>query len=115
MFPVKVEVAEPVTTSPPVVEVLVVNRFVAYRRVAVAFSEKYAEPMTSRLARVVVLDAPIKTWLEVVLSLMPELLKYAQSTPATPPEPASAPQVNFPVLALYSRVAASPEQSARPS
>lgn len=82
---------------------------------AVAFSEKYAEPMTSRLARVEVAEAPIKTALVVVVRRMPEPLKVFHSCPDPPPAPASAPQKNFPVVALYKSVKDSPAQSARPS
>lgn len=82
---------------------------------AVAFSVKYAEPITSRLASVVVAEPPIKTLLVVVVRRIPEPLYVFHSCPAPPPAPASAPQVNFPVEALYSKVKDSPEQSARPS
>jgi hypothetical protein len=46
---------------------------------------------------------------------MPLPLKVFHSWPLPPPAPASAPQVNFPVEALYRRVADSLEQSPRPS
>jgi hypothetical protein len=99
MFPVKVEVALPVTS----------------RFVVVTEPLKNPVPMTSSCAKVVVLDPPMSTWFVVVVRRIPELLKVFHSCPAAPPAPASAPQVNFPVEALYSKVADSLEQSASPS
>ena len=75
----------------------------------------YAEPMTSRFASVLVAEAPIKTWFVVVVRRIPDPLKVFHSCPTPPPAPASAPQVNFPVEALYSKVKDSLEQSPSPS
>jgi hypothetical protein len=126
MAPPNDEVLFPVTWRLDVVAVPETMRFdedavplvkseVAYRLVAVAFCEKYAEPMTSRAASVLVAEAPIKTALVVVVRRIPDPLKVFHSCPDPPPAPASAPQANFPVEALYRRVKDSPEQSPRPS
>lgn len=85
-LPVKVEVALPVTRSDaavavaeterlPVVAVPLLMILVLYRFVVVADPLMYASPMTSKLARVVVFDAPMRTLLVVVVSLNPEPLK----------------------------------------
>ena len=63
--------------------------------------EMFASPTTSSFASVEVADAPIKTWLVVVETRIPELLKNVQLISLEPPAPASDPHENFPVVALY--------------